>query len=188
VGSLNRYYGAMEGGKLKVRGVELRRRDSPPFVKAAQQDMLDVLARADGPDAFAAMVPEALAALRRRADAVRAGTVDPKDLLFRTHASKAVDEYEQLNLTAAAMRQLREEGLEVQPGQGVRYVVTDAPSRRHQDKVLVEERLDLYEGCDVGHYLKALARAGESLLSPLGWDERRVADAIGGQRQERLPG
>ena len=188
VGSLNRYYGAMEGGKLKVRGVELRRRDSPPFIKAAQQDMLDVLARADGPDAFAAMVPEALAALRRRADAVRAGTVDPKDLLFRTHASKAVDEYEQLNLTAAAMRQLREEGLEVQPGQGVRYVVTDAPSRRHQDKVLVEERLDLYEGCDVGHYLKALARAGESLLSPLGWDERRVADAIGGHRQERLPG
>jgi DNA polymerase elongation subunit (family B) len=187
VGSLNRYYGAMEGGKLKVRGVELRRRDSPGLVKAAQQDMLDVLARAGSPEEFASLVPEALGALRRRADAVRAGGVDPRELLFRTAASKSVDEYGTLNLTAAALRQLREEGVEVRPGQSVRYVVTDAASRRHQDKVLVEERLDLYAGCDVGHYLKALARAGESLLLPLGWDERRVADAIGGQRQERLP-
>jgi DNA polymerase elongation subunit (family B) len=186
VGALNRYYGAMRGGKLKVRGVELRRRDSPPFVKAAQQEMLDVLARAEGPEGFLELVPEALAALRRRADAVRAGGVDPRELLFRNSASKGVEEYGSLNLTAAALRQLQAEGVAMQPGQSVQYVVTDAASRRWQDKVLVRERLDLYGGCDAAHYVKVLARAGESLLSPVGWGERRILDALDGQRQERL--
>jgi hypothetical protein len=32
-----------------------------------------------------------------------------------------------------------------------------------------------------------LARTGESLLYPLGYDEARVYDALQGQQQERLP-
>jgi DNA polymerase elongation subunit (family B) len=187
VGALNKYYGAMEDGSLKVRGIELRRRDSPEFLKAAQRDMLDVLARASGPEEFVELVPEALRALRARADLIRAGDVDPRELLFSTSASKEVDEYQQLNLTAAALKQLRLEGVEGQPGQSVQYVVTDASSRKWQQKVLVKERLDLFEGYDVRHYLRALARVGESLLLPLGWDEHRVMDALDGLQQERLP-
>ena len=66
-------------------------------------------------------------------------------------------------------------------------MVVDASSRKWQRKVLVKERLDLFESYDVRHYLRALARAGESMLLPLGWDEHRVMDALDGQQQERLP-
>ena len=186
VGALNRYYGAMEDGTSKVRGIELRRRDTPEFIRRAQQDMLDVLVRADGPEEFRALAPEALRALRRRADELRSGSVDPADLLFTTSPSKTVDEYQQLNVSAATLRQLRDEGVESQPGRSVQYLVADASSRNYLKKVLIRERLDMFERYDLAHYLKALARAGESLLSVLGYDEARVRDALLGQQQERL--
>jgi DNA polymerase-2 len=36
---LNRYYGVFENGKIKVRGIEARRRDTPGFIKEAQIEM-----------------------------------------------------------------------------------------------------------------------------------------------------
>jgi DNA polymerase elongation subunit (family B) len=187
VGALNKYYGAMEDGTLKVRGIELRRRDTPEFLRMAQRDMLDILQRADDPEGFRERIPEVLRALRRRADQLRSGDVDPADLLFTTSPSKEVDEYQQLNVSAAALKQLRDEGVESQPGRSVQYLVSDAASRDHHRKVLIRERLDMFEGFDLGHYLKVLARTGESLLSPMGYDEARVHDALQGQQQERLP-
>jgi len=188
VGALNRYYGALEDGTVKVRGIELRRRDTPDFLRWAQQDMIDLLARADDPDEFAAMAPRALEALRARADQLRAGDVPPDALLFTTSPSKELDEYQQMNVSAAALHQLREEGVADRPGRAVQYLVSDASSSDWRRKVLIRERLDLFEGYDLAHYLKVLARAGEALLSPLGYDEARVMAALDGQRQDVLPG
>src|SRR4030067_1943898 len=42
VGVLNRYYGVMENGKIKARGLEVRRRDTPQFVNDVQTEMLQV--------------------------------------------------------------------------------------------------------------------------------------------------
>jgi DNA polymerase-2 len=36
VGVLNRYYGVMERGKIKVRGLDIRRRDTPRLVYNAR--------------------------------------------------------------------------------------------------------------------------------------------------------
>jgi DNA polymerase elongation subunit (family B) len=186
VGALNRYYGALEDGTVKVRGIELRRRDTPDFLRWAQQDMIDVLVTADDPDDFAAKAPEALRALRRRADQLREGDVPPEALLFTTSPSKELDEYQQMNASAAALRQLREEGVNSQPGRSVQYLVSDASSGDWRRKVLIRERLDLFDGYDLAHYLKVLARAGEALLLPLGWTEERVLAALDGQRQGTL--
>jgi DNA polymerase elongation subunit (family B) len=38
-----RYYGVMEDGKIKVRGLEIRRRDTLRFVFDAQTEMIDTL-------------------------------------------------------------------------------------------------------------------------------------------------
>jgi len=56
VGVLNRYYGTMENGKIKVRGLEVRRRDTPPFVYSAQIRMLEVLADAKNSTEFRAKI------------------------------------------------------------------------------------------------------------------------------------
>ena len=52
IGVLNRYYGVMENGKLKVRGIEVRKRDTPKFVYDAQMEMIDVLSKANNSAEF----------------------------------------------------------------------------------------------------------------------------------------
>ena len=60
IGVLNRYYGVMENGKVKIRGLEVRRRDTPRFVYDAQMEMIKVLANANNPREFIERIPEAL--------------------------------------------------------------------------------------------------------------------------------
>ncbi|MGW8289095.1 MAG: DNA polymerase domain-containing protein, partial [Candidatus Bathyarchaeia archaeon] len=60
IGVLNRYYGAMENGKVKVRGIEVRRGDTPRFVFNAQMEMIQVLASANDSLEFMEKIPEAL--------------------------------------------------------------------------------------------------------------------------------
>jgi DNA polymerase-2 len=41
----NRYFGANKDGKLKLRGIETRRRDTPNFFKQCQTDILNLFAK-----------------------------------------------------------------------------------------------------------------------------------------------
>ena len=59
VGALNRYYGAFEDGHLKVRGVEVRKRDTPRFFAEFQSDALEMLVRARDGKEFQEMLPSA---------------------------------------------------------------------------------------------------------------------------------
>ncbi len=60
IGVLNRYYGVMENGKLKVRGLEVRKHDTPKFVYDAQMEMINVFSTANNSKDFMQKIPEAL--------------------------------------------------------------------------------------------------------------------------------
>jgi DNA polymerase elongation subunit (family B) len=53
---LNRYYGVFENGRIKVRGIEARRRDTPNFIRATQLEMIKVLSKAVDSQSFMARV------------------------------------------------------------------------------------------------------------------------------------
>ncbi|MCL4501284.1 MAG: hypothetical protein M1438_05440 [Deltaproteobacteria bacterium] len=53
-----RYFGIFEDGSLKVRGLALRRRDTPPFVRRAQEALLAKMAEAVTPADLMALKPE----------------------------------------------------------------------------------------------------------------------------------
>ena len=50
----------MENGKVKIRGLKVRRRDMPRFVYDAQMEMIKVLANASNSRDFIERIPEAL--------------------------------------------------------------------------------------------------------------------------------
>ncbi len=62
---LNRYYGIFEDGKLKVRGIDLRRHDTPEVVRQCQRMMLDIFTRARDSGEFRLLIPKALRVLER---------------------------------------------------------------------------------------------------------------------------
>jgi DNA polymerase-2 len=117
----NRYFGCFNDGTLKVRGIEARRRDTPPFVSAVQMEMLEILAHHTDP---AAGVEEALAHLRARLLLLRRGRIPLDDLLVSHKLGREPEEYKANSAAARAARQLQGCGVPIKPGQRLRFLHT----------------------------------------------------------------
>lgn len=174
VGALTRYYGLFENGTVKVRGIELRQHSTPVFLKNAQERMLAVFKQAHGAEEFCALIPKTLDELRRCAAVLRDGTVPHSDLVCTTTVSRDLASYRVSTLAKAALLQLQHQGIQVEPGQSVRYIVTDEHSRNHQRRVRIAETMQGNETIDTGYYLRHLAKCAESLLTPFGYTIERL--------------
>jgi hypothetical protein len=173
VGVLNRYYGLFENGEFKLRGIELRRRDTADIVRDMQNDILKRLAKAEDAKGVIELVPEALEVIDRYAETVISGTVPLDKLVVTRRVSRALEEYKQLNDAVAALHQLDAEGIEVNPGENVRYVITSAKSKDLSRRVRAEPLLS-DEGYDPEAYVDLLLRAAETILMPMGWDRETL--------------
>jgi DNA polymerase elongation subunit (family B) len=75
----------------------------------------------------------------------------------------------------------------VHPGERIQYIVTDAGSARYVKKVKAWALVEGTEQYDKKRYVRHLLRAGESILSPFGYTERKLAEIIKPTRQLTLP-
>ncbi len=92
---MNRYYGVMESGKVKVRGIEVRRRDTPRFVFDAQTDMIKVMATANNAAELYQKIPLALEVVKNNRRKLLEGDVSIGDLIVTKHMSKKPERYRQ---------------------------------------------------------------------------------------------
>jgi len=177
VGALNRYYGLLENGEFKLRGIELRKHDTPPFINAAQEAMLAVLSGAGDAAGFHERIPKAVDVLRYTAKRILDNAVPLREFVLTRSVTKTLEEYVVLTATVAALRQLKDRGFDVEPGESVRYVVTDMGSRDYAAKVKVAEFLEGSERVDKWEYIRLLCRSGQTLLAPFGYTEERLLGA-----------
>lgn len=174
VGALNRYYGLLENNEFKLRGIELRRHDTPDFINVAQEAMLGELSLAETATEFQERLPRAINVLRWTAKRILDKAIPLPAFVLTKSVTKGLDEYLVLTATVAALRQLKARGFTVEPGESVRYVLTDQASRDYEAKVKVAEFLDGTEQVDADAYIRLLARAGETLLAPFGYTEEKL--------------
>ncbi|MDY6966272.1 MAG: DNA polymerase domain-containing protein, partial [Halobacteriota archaeon] len=177
-GALNRYYGLLEDKEMKVRGIELRRRDTCSLIKRAQIEMLSDLAEAENSREFYECIPVALDTLKRYALKVREGDCKLEDLVFISTISKGIGDYEQFNNNFASLLQLREFDIKRNPGEVVQYIIMDSKSKRHHNRVKVWELIDGDERYDVDRYTSYLVKAAESILLPFGYTEKRLQEYL----------
>ena len=170
----NRYYGRYDTGEFKLRGIGSRRHDTPKILRSYETEVLDLLGKAHDAAGVRARVPGVLARTDRFAERIRSGDWPVTDLLLAHRLAQAPGEYSVFTDTVAALRQLRDAGIERAPGETVRYVVVDRSARSYRDRVRVAELLDASTGYDAEAYLELLARAAETLLAPLGVDRTAV--------------
>ena len=121
IGVLNRYYGVMENGKVKVRGIEVRRRDTPRFIYNVQMEMIKVLSSANNAKQFMEKIPEALNIVK---DIAKACLTEKSHLGFDCHetAVKASEKVQAKVSQVIAAEQLMKEGAEVHAGKNVRFL------------------------------------------------------------------
>ncbi|MFB0501284.1 MAG: DNA polymerase domain-containing protein, partial [Candidatus Bathyarchaeia archaeon] len=175
---LNRYFGVFESGKIKVRGIEAVRRDTPPFIRSAQIDMIKVLAKASNSEAFMKKISESEEILRDYVEKVRRRDVDVQDLIISKQLSMHPDKYAHDVFHAIAAKQLMREGIEVSAGQTIRYLITDAENKRPNSRVKVAGLVSGDTRFDTEKYVDMLILAATNILSPFGYTEEGLKDKV----------
>ncbi len=184
VAVLNRYYGVFDDGRIKMRGLEARRSDTPPLIRNAQIEMINVLSRAIELNDFVAKIPLALRVLKREAEKILAGNVEIGDLLVSKRLSKHPNEYSHDVFHAVAARQLTSAGFDVYPGQKVQYLIVDADNKNPNSRVKAAQLIGSKERYDAQKYLEMLFEAAETLFEVFGYDLNRIrSEVLYGERQ-----
>ncbi|MDR3572992.1 MAG: DNA polymerase domain-containing protein [Anaerolineaceae bacterium] len=161
----NRYFGVFQDGTTKVRGLDARRRDTPPWVAATQMALIEHLALAPDAGCLPDYLPGALAILRRELQRLRAGQVPAEELLVAQRLTRAPEKYKSPSPGARAALQLQAAGREIQAGQRIRFVhVYGCPD------VWAWDRLDAFDPrtIDIRIYRKLLLRAAGDIFQPFG--------------------
>jgi DNA polymerase-2 len=170
----NQFVGLFDGDKMKIRGLEVRRHDTPPLVRRLQTNILAEMACAATLQELQARIPLMLDVLRTARRALRDGHVDMTDLVIATSLSQEPRRYRRPTRSAIAAQQLLGRGAPLQPGETIHYVLTDTGAACADDRVRAAALLDGTTGYDAAAYDALLLKAVLALLSPFGWDLVRL--------------
>ena len=163
-----RYFGVFADGSLKVRGLACRRRDTPPFVRRAQEALLAKLTEAVTPEDLMALKPEVEEMAEGFRQRLREGSIRPQDLVITRVLSQPVADYKVDTPTSLAARQLEAAGIHLQPGEKVRYVHAEKKGGPKECRIQAAPFLETLDDYDVGFYLELLERAVEEVMFPFG--------------------
>jgi DNA polymerase elongation subunit (family B) len=170
----NRYVGWYTNGEIKIRGIEIRRRDTPVFIKRVQGELLKILGEGKTVADLHGLLPAVLAKAKEALDLLRSGKADPLDLVVRRHLSQEADEYTNRSANAIVAQALAEAGVHLAPGESVEYIIIDATGKRHPEKAKAVALYSLDDGYDIAKYMEMTLKAVETLLFPFGYDAGRL--------------
>jgi DNA polymerase-2 len=158
----NRYFGANKDGELKLRGIETRRRDTPKFFKQCQYDILNLFAKCKSISEIKASISGAKAIQNQYEKQLFTHELSVQDLAFTNKVTRGTGQHKSNTIQADAVNQLKWEGRTIEPGQNIRYVISDY-SRKISHRVSPIEFADKY---DAKRYSELLDQCCKSILEP----------------------
>lgn len=183
---LNRYLGVMDSGKIKVRGLEVRKSDTPSFVYNAQTGMINTLAKANNTTELYRQIPEAIKILRTYRQRLLDGEIPLSDLIISKHISKDPRRYHQQVSQVIVAQQLARHGIEVQAGTNTEFVFTNSTHKRYSRRVKASMLIERGTNADAKKYLMLLYSSAANLLSFAGYTTEKIYDAVRGQQQKSI--
>lgn len=174
----NRYFGVFDNGEVKLRGIEMRRRDTPGIIAGMQNEMIKALSAARTPSEIPLHIEDALKALRQYASRILDGKVSPFEISITKRLTRRPEDYAHKVDTAIASQSLLARGIRLEPGEEIQMIITSARDKDPASRVrpLVFAMVDF--DYDRGKYLELLLRAAETVLKPMGYDIRRLRREI----------
>jgi DNA polymerase-2 len=177
----NRYFGIYQDGSFKVRGIDVRRRDTPEFIGDVQMELLSLLGKAKEVAELQALVPKAVLLLQQRIRQLRAGRVPLEKLLVAQKLSRELAAYKDPSPAAQAAVQLETIGRHIRPGQRVRFLLLRGQPAVHAWDLPVhpDPRQIDYE-----RYIELTLRAASNIFQPLGVSEEHLTQWVDEQGME----
>jgi len=179
----NRYFGCFEKtNDIKVRGIEYRRHDTPPYFKECQGKILNALALCENERELRDMAAtKGVEIFEEYARDLEEHVASPANLVITRNLSKNPEDYSskrQLQVNAAL--KLEKAGLKLQAGQSISYVITRYESKgRNRSNPLEFAEEEIY---DSSRYVELLADCCASVLDPLGVSKQMLL----GRMRERI--
>lgn len=164
----NRFFGLAPDGDHKIRGIALRRSDTPRFIANLQMQLLEILAREPDSTKLVGLFPEILEAVQEKLAALKAGEIPLDEMVVAQTLSRELNEYSYFSPVATAAKQLEASGKVLKMGQRVRYLhIRPGPGARAWDLAGdMDPRI-----VDASRYRELLLRAVHEVLQPLGVTE-----------------
>jgi DNA polymerase, archaea type len=151
-GAYNRYFGRLDTGKMKIRGVMARKADTPEYVLRMQKELFEILAGARSCEELKWMQP--MARETRRRYVVELAEADVRELAIHRRVSRL--SYSRRCAEAMAVAAHQKQGIALAPGMEIGYVVKDAKRWEVEPDGTASE-------FDVGYYRKLLDKAWEEV-------------------------
>ena len=98
----NRYFGVFENGNMKLRGIELRRRDTPLWIAEIQQNLLQEIAALQTLDDFSKLQPKIIQYLKHEIQKLRNKQIPLEKLLVSQKVSRELESYHSPSAAARA--------------------------------------------------------------------------------------
>jgi len=162
VEAANHYYGKLTDGSLFCRGVELRRHDTPPFIKRLQERVMTVLFDAESAkEVLERQLPRALRLVEEACGEIMRGEVEAEELVISKRLRRRPSDYASRQPHVVAAELGGEDGV-------VSYLFTDAGRVNPYMRVMPASMLNGgHCGYDRRKYSALARRAAENLLRPI---------------------
>ncbi|MDH5667446.1 MAG: hypothetical protein OEY86_05475 [Nitrospira sp.] len=164
----NQFVGLFDHGGMKIRGIELRRRNAPLLIKRAQAELLRCLSDAQTLAELRNRIPAALQIVRSYRRYLHDGHATGEELAIATSLSRDPQTYRRHTPAMIAAQELLARGVSLQAGDTIQYIITDADAAYPADRVRTVAGLDGTWSYDAAAYDILLCKAALAILSPLG--------------------
>lgn len=182
----NRYFGVLEDGSLKIRGIEARRNDTPTLFNRCQNEILEVMAAGNTINEVKSLMPKVKDVFQKYVTLLKERRKVPlEELAFTKRLSKNSNEYQKNRDTIenSALRLLEIEVKSMKAGEILRYVITDYEHHHYRNKQssgnkraipieLIDEKTSATTTTttyDVRRYTQLLAETCNSVTEPFGY-------------------
>ena len=180
----NRFFGLQPDGEYKIRGLALRREDTPLFVSDTQLRVLQILADEKDPNQLHGLLPDVLSMLRERLSALSNRKIALNELIVTQTLSRELDQYRVPSPVARAALQLQAVGKMVRMGQRIQLLYAKTEEGVHAWDLPNEFNPALI---DVPRYRELIFRAVHEVLQPMGIPEDVLRDWMFSEASYMLP-
>jgi len=184
--TVTRYVGRFRDGEVKIRGIEVRRRDTPRYVKKMQIDMLQLMAEVRSIAEIQKRLPDLLAIVKYYVRQLREGRANPYELVVRRHVTQDPDQYSNRSVNALVAQAIVAAGVSLQPGESIEFIITDQSGKYDPDKAKPLFMYKPEDGYDAEQYTKLVLDCAATLLHPLGWSKEPLEEEIAGVRKKKI--
>ena len=171
-----RYYGKLSNGELYYRGIELRRHDTPKFIKDFQARLIGTLLNAESEEeVLNERYMKAYSIVVKTCDRIMSGEASPKELIINKNLRKPVREYRSLPPHVVAALQMAQKGKRLRRGERISFLYMNAEHRNPFRRVVPAEIIDEQHRCyDREKYVQLVLDAAETVLGVFGFKRSRL--------------